>query len=91
VGTVTIGAGLALIIIGAILTYAVEIDISGLDIRVVGIILMVGGLVGLIIGIVRMANGRRRPPPPPPGGDGRYYDDPGYQDLPQDREHRRPY
>ncbi|WP_395111128.1 DUF6458 family protein [Actinomadura sp. SCN-SB] len=81
----TIGAGLALIIIGAILTYAVEIDVSGLDIRVVGIILMVGGLAGLIIGIIRMASARRRPPP---GGDGRYYDD-TYQDVPPDR--RRPY
>ncbi|MFD0853263.1 DUF6458 family protein, partial [Actinomadura adrarensis] len=59
----TIGGGLALIIIGAILTYAVEFDISGLDIRVIGIILMAGGLVGLIIGLVRLASARRRTPP----------------------------
>ncbi len=85
----TIGAGLALIIVGAILTWAVEIDVSGLDIRVVGIILMVGGLAGLIIGLIRLASSRRGGPPPP--GDGRYYDDPGYQDLPHDREGRRPY
>lgn len=61
----TIGASLALIIVGAILAYAVEFDISGLDIRVVGVILMVGGLVGLVIGIVRIAAARRRAVPPP--------------------------
>ncbi|MFC5754260.1 DUF6458 family protein [Actinomadura rugatobispora] len=58
----TIGGGLALIIIGAILTYAVEFEVSGVDIRVVGIIPMVGGLAGLILGIVRFASARRRPP-----------------------------
>jgi hypothetical protein len=61
---VTIGGSLALIIIGAILTYAIELDISGVDIRVVGIILMIGGLAGLVIGIVRLATARRRVPPP---------------------------
>ncbi|XVQ13064.1 DUF6458 family protein [Spirillospora sp. CA-255316] len=75
----TIGGGLALIIIGAILTYAVEFDISGVDIRVVGIILMVGGLAGLIIGIARLASARRRPPPAV--REEHYYEDaePGYR------------
>ena len=76
----TFGGSIALIIIGAILTYAVEYDISGVDIKVVGVILMIGGLIGLIIGIARLASARRRPPPPP-GRDDRYEDvPPGYQD-----------
>ncbi|WP_067481549.1 DUF6458 family protein [Actinomadura hibisca] len=60
----TIGGSIALIIIGAILAYAVEFDISGLDIRLVGVILMVGGLIGLVIGIVRIVSTRRRGVPP---------------------------
>ncbi|WP_149257899.1 DUF6458 family protein [Actinomadura sp. K4S16] len=63
----TIGGSIALIIIGAILAYAVNYDISGIDIRLVGVILMIGGLIGLVIGIVRIMSARRavtrRPPP----------------------------
>jgi uncharacterized protein DUF6458 len=84
---VTIGASLALIIVGAILAYAVEYDISGLDIKVVGVILMVGGLIGLVIGIARIASARRRavPPPDTPLPEERYYNDPTYQDPPPRR------
>ena len=63
----TIGGSIALIIIGAILAYAVNYDISGIDIRLVGVILMIGGLIGLVVGIVRIMSARRavtrRPPP----------------------------
>ncbi len=55
----TIGGSIALIIIGAILAYAVNYEFSGIDIRLVGIILMVGGAIGLIVGIVRIASARR--------------------------------
>ncbi|WP_018655365.1 DUF6458 family protein [Actinomadura flavalba] len=54
----TIGGGIALIIIGAILAYAVEYEFSGIDIRVVGVILMIGGLVGLAFGLIRMLSAR---------------------------------
>ncbi|MDP9021876.1 MAG: DUF6458 family protein [Actinomycetota bacterium] len=47
----TIGGSIALIIIGAILAFAVEFEIAGIDIDVVGFILMVGGLLGLIFGL----------------------------------------
>lgn len=47
----TIGGGIALIVLGAILAFAVEVDIEGLDIRVIGIILMIGGVVGVIVGL----------------------------------------
>ncbi len=44
----SIGLSLILIAVGAILTWAVEATVSGLDIKVVGVILMVVGLVGLV-------------------------------------------
>lgn len=47
----TIGGSIVLIVLGAILAFAVEVDIEGLDIRVIGFILMLGGVVGLIIGL----------------------------------------
>jgi hypothetical protein len=48
----TIGGSIALIILGAILTFAVTADIAGLNLDVVGIILMVGGAAGLIFGLI---------------------------------------
>jgi TRAP-type C4-dicarboxylate transport system permease small subunit len=86
---VTIGAGLALIIVGAILAYAVEYDISGLDIKVVGVILMVGGLIGLVIGLIRLVSARRGvgPPPGPPTYEDRYYDDTYDYDRPPRRRY----
>ncbi|MEU5877949.1 DUF6458 family protein [Spirillospora sp. NPDC047279] len=81
----TIGGSIALIIIGAILAYAVNYEFSGVDIRIVGIILMLGGLIGLIIGIARIASARRRAAPPAPAiREERYYEDPAYRD-PQTR------
>jgi Domain of unknown function (DUF6458) len=46
---VGIGVGLLLIAVGAILTWAVKKDLSGLDIQVVGVILMIVGLVGILL------------------------------------------
>ncbi len=54
-----IGVSIFLLALGAILTFAVEFDISGLDIRVVGIILMICGLIGLVLALIAM-NGTRR-------------------------------
>ncbi|TDC68907.1 hypothetical protein E1200_10175 [Actinomadura sp. GC306] len=74
----TIGGSIALLIIGAILAYAVNYDISGIDIRLVGVILMIGGLVGLVVGIVRMVSARRaveRRTPPPVVREEHYYED----------------
>lgn len=48
----TIGGSIGLIIIGAILAFAVTYDLAGLDINIIGFILMVGGLIGLIAGLV---------------------------------------
>lgn len=48
----TIGGSIGLIIVGAILAFAVTYDIAGLDINVIGFILMIGGLIGLLVGLV---------------------------------------
>ncbi len=44
-----IGASIVLLALGAILAFAVEFDVSGLDIKVVGIILMIVGAIGLVL------------------------------------------
>jgi hypothetical protein len=47
----TIGGSIALIVLGAILAFAVEFDIAGLSINMIGFILMIGGLIGLLFGL----------------------------------------
>lgn len=44
-----IGVSLFLLAAGAILTFAVDASVSGLDIDVVGIILMAAGGIGLLL------------------------------------------
>lgn len=64
----TIGASIFLIAVGAILKYAVTASVAGIDLQVVGVILMVAGAIGLLLGLVmaiRDGNGRQGPPPPP--------------------------
>lgn len=43
-----IGASIFLLVAGAILTFALDLNVSGVDMDVVGWILMIGGVVGLI-------------------------------------------
>jgi hypothetical protein len=57
---VTIGGSIALIIIGAILKFAVTWTPGGIDLQVVGVILMCGGVVGLIISVGFLLARRRR-------------------------------
>lgn len=52
----TIGLALLLIAAGAILAWAVEVEVSGLDIRIVGAILMVVGAVGLALALLFWAS-----------------------------------
>jgi beta-lactamase regulating signal transducer with metallopeptidase domain len=56
-----IGTSLFLIAVGAILYFAVDATVSGLDIATVGIILMVIGVVGLLISMFFLAQARRAP------------------------------
>jgi hypothetical protein len=46
---VGIGFSLFLSVVGAILTFAVDVNTSGFSVNTVGIILMVGGLLGLLL------------------------------------------
>ena len=54
-----IGGSIFLIAVGAILAFAVNWHVSGLDLNVVGWVLMIVGLVGLIV-TVWYWNSRRR-------------------------------
>lgn len=47
-----IGVSLILIAAGAILTWAVNASVQGLDIHTVGVILLIIGLVGLVLSAV---------------------------------------
>jgi uncharacterized protein DUF6458 len=49
-----IGTSIFLIAVGAILYFAVETSISGIDIATVGLILMIVGVVGLVISLFWM-------------------------------------
>ena len=44
-----LGTAIVLLALGAILTFAVEFDLSGIDIRVVGWILMIVGALGIVL------------------------------------------
>lgn len=60
----TIGGSLFLIIAGAILRFAITAEVAGVDLQVVGLILMIGGALGLVLGLIMtFAAGRRTPPP----------------------------
>lgn len=41
-----IGASIFLIAVGAVLTFAVNYQLSGIDIKVIGVILMIAGAIG---------------------------------------------
>jgi hypothetical protein len=49
---VTIGTSIVLIAIGAILYYAVNADVQGIEIDTVGLILMLVGILGLVISMI---------------------------------------
>lgn len=55
-----IGTSIFLIAVGAILTFALETSVAGIDLDVVGWILMAAGVLGLIM--TTMIWGRRRTP-----------------------------
>lgn len=46
------GTSIFLIAVGAILTFAVDVTVSGLDLDAVGVILMIAGLLGVIVSLV---------------------------------------
>lgn len=53
-----IGTSILLIAVGAILYFAVNVDVSGLEISTVGLILMVVGVIGLLISLFFLSQRR---------------------------------
>ena len=47
-----ISVSLLLVAVGAILTWAVNVEASGVDITTVGVILMIVGVVGIVLSLV---------------------------------------
>ena len=54
-----IGTSIFLIAAGAILYFAVNADVSGLEISTVGLILMICGALGLVISLFLLSSYRR--------------------------------
>ena len=54
-----IGAGIVLIAVGAILAFAVNFQVSGIEISTIGFILIVAGVIGIVVALV-MNNQRSR-------------------------------
>ena len=55
-----LGTSLFLLVLGAILKFAVTISVAGLKLEVVGLILMVAGAFGLIASLLWMQSWSRR-------------------------------
>ncbi|HYH54258.1 MAG TPA: DUF6458 family protein [Solirubrobacterales bacterium] len=63
----TIGAGIFLIAVGAILKFATNFHVQEISIDTIGVILMVAGAVGLLIGLFQEIVWARRTRPVAPG------------------------
>jgi predicted membrane channel-forming protein YqfA (hemolysin III family) len=50
--TVSIGISIFLLVVGAILTFAVEVSAEGFNLNNVGVILMVAGVIGLLLSLL---------------------------------------
>lgn len=49
----TITASIVLITLGAILRFAIDATVRGIDVATIGLILLIVGFIGLVIGLVR--------------------------------------
>src|SRR5215469_14148414 len=92
----TIGGSILLIVAGAILRYAINWSPNYVDLRLVGLILMIAGAAGLIIALTLLFMRRRGPrpstevyeerrysEPPRPNDDPRYSEPPRRYDDPR--------
>jgi cytochrome c oxidase subunit IV len=81
----TIGAGIFLIAVGAILKFATNFHVQGVSVDTIGVILMIAGAVGLILGIFQEFIWSRRRgvvPGEPAVEERREVRDPAYRDAP---------
>jgi uncharacterized membrane protein len=56
----TLAGGIFLITVGAILRFATGAHIDSLDLRAIGLVLMIVGLIGLLLGILQWVMWSRR-------------------------------
>ena len=56
----TYGGSVALIVIGAILRFAISYSPASVNLQLIGVILMIAGVVGLVVSLVWMFGRRRR-------------------------------
>jgi membrane-bound ClpP family serine protease len=54
----SIGSGIFLFVVGAILTFALNFEVTWIDLNLVGILLMVAGAIIFILGLVLTARKR---------------------------------
>ena len=54
----SLGTGIVLFVVGAILAFALNLQVGWIDLHLVGYILMAAGVIGIILGIVLIT--RRR-------------------------------
>ena len=56
----SIAAAIFLMAIGAILRYAISDSVEGIDLEIVGLILIIAGAAGLLLEFIRQSMDRRR-------------------------------
>ncbi|GAT73088.1 DUF6458 family protein [Microbacterium hydrocarbonoxydans] len=56
----TIGTGIVLFVIGAILVFALDLQIEGVNVDMIGYILMGAGAVAFLVGIIMLSTRRGR-------------------------------
>lgn len=54
------GGAVALVVIGAILYFKVNVEVQAININLVGLILMIAGAIWLVINVIADATTRRR-------------------------------
>ncbi len=54
----SLGLGIFLFVVGAILAFAVDLTVPGIDLQMIGYILLGAGVIVIIIGVALLARGR---------------------------------
>lgn len=78
----TIGGSIALIVIGAILRFAISWSPAYINVQLIGLILMIGGIVALIISLALLTARRRRVVTTRRPGDTEVYEERRYSEPP---------
>ena len=54
----SMGTGVVLFVVGAILTFALNLDVDWIDLNLVGYILMVAGVITFVVGLILFTRNR---------------------------------